>query len=74
MCVNSQNIFVDSQTYSAQELIEDILIDSDCISNIVITNVVGGNFGGSEKRYSYFDATGTSFPFQKGIVLSTGRL
>ncbi|WP_179008446.1 choice-of-anchor L domain-containing protein [Winogradskyella forsetii] len=70
----AQNISVDSQTYTPQQLVEDILIDSDCISNISVTNVVGGDFGGADQSYGYFDATGTSFPFQSGIVLSTGRL
>ncbi|MCT4629028.1 T9SS type B sorting domain-containing protein [Winogradskyella sp.] len=70
----SQNITVDSQTYTPQQLIEDILIDSDCITNISVTNVVGGNFGSTEQSYGFFDATGTSFPFQNGIVMSTGRL
>ncbi|WP_246431465.1 choice-of-anchor L domain-containing protein [Winogradskyella flava] len=65
---------VDSQTYTPQQLIEDILIDSDCITNVVVTNVVGGDFGGSDQSYGFFDATRTSFPFQNGIVLSTGRL
>ncbi|WP_405569434.1 choice-of-anchor L domain-containing protein [Winogradskyella sp. Asnod2-B02-A] len=70
----SQNITVDSQTYTPQQLVENILIDSDCINNITVTNVVGGDFGGTDQSYGYFDATGTSFPFQSGIVLSTGRL
>ena len=70
----SQNISVDSQTYTPQELIENILIDSDCINNIVVTNVLGGNFNNSDLSYGYFDASGTTFPFQSGIVLSTGRL
>ncbi|WP_439151953.1 choice-of-anchor L domain-containing protein [Winogradskyella sp.] len=70
----SQNIIVDNQTYSAQELIENILIDSNCIENVVVTNVVGGNFNGTDQSYGYFDATGTTFPFQSGIVMSTGRL
>lgn len=69
-----QNITVDSQTFTAQQLIEDILIDSDCIDNVVVTNVVGGNFNDSDQSYGFFDATGTSFPFQSGLVLSTGRL
>lgn len=69
-----QNITVDSDTYSPQQLIENILIDSDCIDNVVVTNVVGGNFSGSDQSYGYFDATGTSFPFESGLVLSTGRL
>lgn len=70
----SQSIVVDSQTYTPQQLIEDILIDSNCITNINVTNVVGGDFGGNDQSYGYFDATGTSFPFESGIVLSTGRL
>lgn len=70
----SQNVQVDSGTYSAQQLIEDLLIDSDCITNVVVTNVSGGDFSSADQSYGYFDATGTSFPFQEGIVLSTGRL
>ena len=70
----AQNISVDSQTYSPQELIENILIDSNCIDNVTVTNVIGGDFGGTDQSYGYFDATGTNFPFESGIVLSTGRL
>jgi len=70
----SQNIQVDSQTYTPQQLIEDILIDSDCIENIIVTNVVGGDFNNTDQSYGFFDASGTTFPFQSGIVLSTGRL
>jgi len=70
----SQNIQVDSQTYTPQQLIEDILIDSDCITNVLVTNVVGGDFNNTDQSYGFFDATGTTFPFQSGIVLSTGRL
>ncbi len=69
----AQNIAVDSQTYTPQQLIEDILIANSCISNVVVTNVVGGNFT-NDKSYGFFDATGTTFPIQKGIVLSTGKL
>lgn len=69
-----QNIQVDSQSFTPQQLIEDILINSNCIENVNVTNVVGGNFGGSDQSYGYFDANGSSFPFQNGIVLSTGKL
>ncbi|TCK66749.1 gliding motility-associated-like protein [Winogradskyella wandonensis] len=71
---NSQNITVDSQLYNPQELIEDILIDSDCIDNVVVTNAQSGDFGGVEFSYGFFDGTGTTFPFESGIVMSTGRL
>lgn len=70
----SQNIQVDSQAYSAQQLIEDIFIDNDCIKDVVVTNVITGDFGNADKSYGYFDASGTSFPIQNGIVMSTGRL
>ncbi|RAJ13180.1 T9SS type B sorting domain-containing protein [Olleya aquimaris] len=72
--VSAQNVVTDSQTYTPQQLIEDILIDSNCITNVQVTNVVGGNFGGADQSYGYFDASGTTFPFQSGVVLSTGRL
>jgi len=70
----SQNIQVDDNTYTPQQLIEDILINSECISNVVVTNVEGGNFNGTDQSYGYFDATGTTFPITNGLVLSTGRL
>lgn len=70
----AQNVQVDSQTYSPQQLIETILIGNNCISNVVVTNVSGGNFGASDQSYGYFSANGSSFPFQSGVVLSTGRL
>ena len=69
-----QNVQTDATTYTPQQLIEDILIDSNCIENVLVTNVIGGDFNNADQSYGYFDATGTSFPFQSGIVLSTGRL
>lgn len=69
-----QNVQTDATTYTPQQLIEDILIDSNCIENVVVTNIIGGDFNNTDQSYGYFDASGTSFPFQSGIVLSTGRL
>ncbi|PWI30375.1 hypothetical protein DI383_07960 [Flavobacteriaceae bacterium LYZ1037] len=70
----SQNVTTDSRTYSPQELIEDILIDSNCITDVVVTNVVGGNFNGTDASYGYFERNGSTFPFQNGVVLSTGTI
>lgn len=70
----SQNVQVDGQTFTPQQLIEDILIDSDCIKNVVVTNFIGGDFGNSDQSFGYFENSGSSFPFSDGIVLSTGRL
>ena len=72
--VCSQNVQVSSTNYTPQELIEDILINSTCIENLVVTNVVGGDFGTADKSYGYFDANGSDFPLENGLVLSTGRL
>jgi len=70
----SQNVQVSSSAYTPQELIENILINSSCVENLVVTNVIGGNFSDNDKSYGYFDASGSSFPLQTGIVLSTGKL
>jgi gliding motility-associated-like protein len=70
----AQNIQVDATTYSPQQLIEDILIDSGCIENIEVTQTVGGNFDDGDKSFGYFSANGSGFPLEKGIVLSTGKL
>lgn len=72
--VKSQNILVDSQTYSPQQLIENVLIGNNCITNVQVTNAVGGNFNGTDRSYGYFDGNNSTFPFQNGIVLSTGKL
>ncbi|GLB49942.1 T9SS C-terminal target domain-containing protein [Neptunitalea sp. Y10] len=76
MCklTTGQNIQVNSNLYSAQELVEDILINSDCITDIHVTNTVSGNFSDGMKSFGYFSAMGTTFPFERGIVMSTGRL
>lgn len=69
---NSQNISVD-EGYTPQDLVEDVLINSTC-ANVFNVSVSGGNFATGEKSYGYFDGTGTTFPFQNGIILSTGKI
>lgn len=60
------------ENYTAQQLVEDVLVNSPCatVSNFSIS---GGNFASGERSYAFFDGAGTTFPFQNGIVLSTGR-
>lgn len=69
-----QNINVNNSAFTDQQLIEDILFDTNCVNNINVTNTVSGNFNDGELSYGYFDAGSSDFPFQDGIVLSTGRL
>lgn len=69
----SQNITVDSQTYTPQQLVEDILNNSGCIENVNVTGAITGDFS-NDKSYGYFERNGSDFPFENGIVMSTGRL
>ena len=67
----SQNITV-NETFTPQQLAEK-LVNSDCVS-ISNFSASGGNFGTGDLSYGYFNANGSSFPFQEGILLSTGKL
>ena len=68
----AQNISVD-EGYTPQDLVEDVLVNSTC-ANVFNVSVSGGNFATGEKSFGYFDGTGTIFPFQNGIILSTGKI
>jgi gliding motility-associated-like protein len=68
---NAQYISVD-ESYTALQLVQDKLINSPC-ANVFNVSVSGGNFTTGEKSFGYFDATGSSFPFANGIVLTTGK-
>lgn len=69
---NYGQYIITDENYTAQQLVEDVLVNSPCatVSNFSIS---GGNFASGERSYAFFDGTGTTFPFQNGIVLSTGR-
>lgn len=70
----SQNITVDTQSFTPQELVEDILIGMGCVENVQVTNAVSGNFGTMDSSFGYFNGNNSSFPFEEGIVLSSGRV
>ena len=65
----AQSIAV-NDSKSAQELIENVLIKSNCL---VITNPVarGDTFTTGKASYGSFSNQGGSFPFSEGVVLST---
>jgi gliding motility-associated-like protein len=67
--VSAQNITVDD-TYTAQQLVENVLVNSSCatVSNFSISgrpNLSNGN------SYGYFTKAGGRFPFTDGVLLST---
>ena len=61
-----------NDTYTAQQLVQNVLINSDC-ANVSNFSASGDTFSGSEKSYAYFTANGSNFPFETGIVLATSR-
>ncbi|WP_157506031.1 choice-of-anchor L domain-containing protein [Formosa sp. Hel3_A1_48] len=64
-------LLVDQSTYTVEELVQDILVNSACaeISNIEFST--GTNFE-STNGIGYFSGNGVSFPFTEGILLTTG--
>ena len=69
---NYSQYITTNENYTAQQLVEDVLVNNPCaiVSNFSVTS---GDFGNGEKSYARFNGTGTAFPFQNGVVLSTGK-
>jgi gliding motility-associated-like protein len=67
----SQNIVV-QDNLSPEDLVNLVLANTPCasVSNI---SAVSGNFGDGSLSYGFFDRNGADFPFENGVVLSTGR-
>jgi gliding motility-associated-like protein len=66
----AQYIQVDDNR-SVEDLVENILINSSC-ANVSNISVSGWAFTNGNS-YGYFNASGTSFPFEDGVIISTGR-
>lgn len=58
--------------YTTEELVKDVLIQSDCdlVSNVIYKS--GPNLGGNS--FGYFNKNGSTFPFEEGIVLATHNI
>lgn len=59
-------------TYPAQQLVENVLVNSPC-ANVSDIRVSGDPFSGAQQSYGYFNSNGGNFPFADGIILSTAR-
>ncbi len=68
LAIKAQQITVDN-TYTAQNLIEDVLIEGIC-SN---TSNYNSSLALEAMGIAYFEKNGSVFPFENGIVLSTGN-
>jgi gliding motility-associated-like protein len=64
-------ITVSITQYTVPQLVEDILIGSECVEISNITWSTGTNYN-STNGIGYFEKSGSNFPFHDGIVLSTG--
>lgn len=67
----SQAITVNTSTYTVPQLVNDVLINSPCITATNITWSTGTNFG-SSNGIGYFTNTNPNFPMTSGVILSTG--
>ncbi len=68
--VNAQQISIDN-TFTAQELIENNLVQG-CVETSNIQSQVNGQVNGFNS-FAYFERAGSNFPFENGIMLSTGN-
>ncbi|TYB76154.1 hypothetical protein ES676_05590, partial [Bizionia saleffrena] len=75
LCVYSvpPAIIVDDTTYTVDQLVEDVLINSPCSTVSNITWSTGTDFG-DVNGIGYFEANGSSFPFESGIMMTTGNV
>jgi len=64
-------ITTDSETYTVSELVTDVLIDSECSQAFNITYSTGSNFG-TTNGIGYFEANGSSWPFESGLIMTSG--
>ncbi|RYD92145.1 MAG: DUF11 domain-containing protein, partial [Sphingobacteriales bacterium] len=58
--------------YTVPELIEDVLIDVECVGIDNVTWSTGLNYG-QQNGIAYFHRNNSSFPIQEGVVLVSGN-
>ncbi|MGJ8665515.1 MAG: choice-of-anchor L domain-containing protein [Patiriisocius sp.] len=76
----SQTIIVNDpadpqSAFTAEELISEVLVSGNSCVDITLTDLFdnpNGATNNAEKSWGYFKNNNTSFPFQEGIILSTG--
>ncbi len=61
------------ETYTTQQLVEDVLINSTCAVVSNFQQSTGTNFG-DDNGIAFFDANGSGFPFASGIILCSGNV
>src|SRR5680860_779634 len=64
-------ITVDDSGYTVEQLVRDVLINSNCAETSNYSSFTGT--GQSVNGIGYFNANATDFAYKEGIILSTGR-
>ena len=77
-CIISSNgisclsgIFEIDDSLSTQELVEDVLFNSSCVELSNFSQSTGTNYG-DVNGIGAFNANGADFPFQEGLILTSG--
>ncbi len=64
-------IYTSTTDYTVEELIQDVLIGSECNQVFNITWSTGTNFG-STNGIGFFDKNGSEWPFDSGLIMTSG--
>ncbi|MFP4844153.1 choice-of-anchor L domain-containing protein, partial [Winogradskyella sp. PE311] len=71
--VLGDNVVVDQNAFTPEQLIEDVLVNSPCASVSNIISSTGTNFSPTEPNgIGYFFSNGINFPFEDGLLLTSG--
>ena len=75
LCINTllPPIHVSDTEYTVPELVTDVLIKNECANIANISWSTGSDFD-DVNGIGYFSKNGSDFPFEEGIVLSTGDI
>lgn len=69
----SQAITVNTTSYTVPQLVNNVLINSPCVSAANVTWKTGTNFG-SSNGIGFFQNTNPNFPMDGGVILTTGNV
>ena len=69
--IGHAQIAVDTDTFTVEQLVRDVLINSNCAETSNYTSFTGTAQG--VNGIGYFNANGSGFQYREGIVLSTGN-
>ena len=74
LSAKGQQIIVSDNLLTVQQLVQNVLVNGTCAQTSNWTSVTGTNYAPSpHKGIGYFQKNNSNFPFDRGIILSTGK-